>query len=137
MVDSKGVGLAQQIAKAAQTKIKFVGPQNQKNKLDKNCKYSEFIHTVSYKERAELLSKAKALLMPSLYAEPCGWTMIEAFFSGTPVISTDWGGMSEYNLHSVTGYRCRSASEFYFAVQLSEKINKKSSVENTQSELLI
>ena len=63
--------------------------------------------------------------MPSLYAEPCGWTMIEAFFSGTPVISTDWGGMSEYNLHSVTGYRCRSASEFYFAIQLSEKINKK------------
>ena len=125
MVDSKGVGLAQQIAKAAQTKIKFVGPQNQKTKLDKNCKYSEFIHTVSYKERAELLSKAKALFMPSLYAEPCGWTMIEAFFSGTPVISTDWGGMSEYNLHSVTGYRCRSASEFYFAVQLSEKSTKK------------
>jgi len=125
MVDSKGISLAQQIAKATQTKIKFVGPQNQKNSLDKKCKYSEFIHTVSYEERAELLSKAKALLMPSLYAEPCGWTMIEAFFSGTPVISTDWGGMSEYNLHGVTGYRCRSASEFYFAVQLSEQINKK------------
>ena len=125
MVDSKGVCLAQQIAKSTQTKIKFVGPQNQKNNLDKNCKYSEFIHTVSHEERAQLLSKAKALLMPSLYAEPCGWTMIEAFFSGTPVISTDWGGMSEYNLHGITGYRCRSASEFYFAVQLCEQINKK------------
>ena len=69
------------------------------------------------------LSKAKALLMPSLYAEPCGWTMIEAFFSGTPVISTDWGGMSEYNIQNTTGVRCRSASEFYFATQICENLN--------------
>lgn len=123
MVNEKGVGLAQQIAMSTQTPIKFVGPQNQRNNLDKECKYSEFIHTVSCKERAELLSKAKALIMPSLYAEPCGWTMIEAFFSGTPVISTDWGGMSEYNLHGLTGFRCRSASEFFFATHQCEKIN--------------
>lgn len=123
MVDEKGVGLAQQIAASTKTPIKFVGPQNQKNSLNKNCKYSEFIHTVSYKERAELLSKAKALIMPSLYAEPCGWTMIEAFFSGTPVISTDWGGMSEYNLHETTGFRCRGASEFFFSVDYVKSID--------------
>ena len=123
MVDCKGVQIAQQIAQSTKTKIKFVGPQNQKNKLNKQCPYSEFIHTVSYEERAKLLSKAKALLMPSLYAEPCGWTMIEAFFSGTPVISTDWGGMSEYNIQNTTGVRCRSASEFYFATQICENLN--------------
>ena len=51
--------------------------------------------------------------MPSLYAEPCGWSMLEAFISGTPVLSTDWGGLSEYNLHGKTGFRCRSLNEFY------------------------
>lgn len=123
MVDSKGVVIAQKLAQVLKMKIKFVGPQNMENSLDKNCKYSEFIHTVSFEERAKLLSKAKAMLMPSLYSEPCGWTMIEAMLCGTPVISTDWGGMAEYNLHGVTGFRCKSVNEFYHAVLLSDKIN--------------
>lgn len=116
LVETKGVEIAQQMAQATNHKIKFVGPQAMENNLNKSCKNSEFIDTVSVRERAEILSKAKALIMPSLYSEPCGWVMIEAFFSGTPVISTDWGGMSEYNLHEATGFRCHSANEFYHAI---------------------
>jgi len=116
MTELKGTRIAQQMAQASRTKIKFVGPQIMKNNLDKSCRYSEFINTVSLEERSKLLSKAKALIMPSLYAEPCGWVMIEAFLSGTPVVSTDWGGMSEYNLHGVTGFRCHSANDFFHAI---------------------
>lgn len=137
MKDAKGICEAQGVAQATKTKIKFVGPQNMKNSLNKNCKYSEFIDTVSFEERAKLLSGAKALMMPSLYTEPCGWGMIEAFFSGTPVISTDWGGMSEYNLHGVTGYRCRSFGEFYHAVMRINDINPENCKKWAKSKFLV
>jgi glycosyltransferase involved in cell wall biosynthesis len=115
MVDAKGISIAQQLSKAAKVPIKFVGPQNLKNTLEKDNPLAEYIHTVSHEERKELLSKAKALIMPTLYAEPCGWSMIEAFASGTPVLSTDWGGLSEYNVHGKTGFACHSLNEFYHA----------------------
>lgn len=125
MIDNKGVHLAQKIAQMTKTKIKFVGPQNMKNSLNKSCEYSEFINTVGPKEKSKLLSNAKALMMPTLYLEPCGWTLFEAGMSGTPVISTDFGGMSEYNLHSYTGFKCRSVNEFFWAVQNTHLINPK------------
>lgn len=86
---------------------------------------AEYIHTVSNKERKELLANAKALIMPTLYVEPCGWSMLEAFISGTPVISTDWGGLAEYNIHGKTGFRCRSLNEFYHALNIIETISPK------------
>jgi len=125
MIDCKGLVIAQSLSQHTQIPIKFVGPHNMGNSLDKSCKLSEFIESVSFEERAELLSNAKALIMPSLYSEPCGWAMIEAFISGTPVISTDWGGMSEYNLHGVTGFRCRSANEFFHAAKNIQSIDPK------------
>ena len=122
MVDSKGIGIAQDVSKLLKLPIKFVGPQNMENKLVKDNPYAEYIHTVSVEERKSLLSNARCLIMPSLYAEPCGWTMIESFISGTPVISTDWGGLSEFNVHGETGFRCRSLNEFVHATNISHKI---------------
>tara|TARA_Y100001951_G_scaffold104398_1_gene115871 strand:- start:30 stop:1130 length:1101 start_codon:yes stop_codon:yes gene_type:complete len=123
MVDAKGLSIAQQLSKACSFPVKFVGPQNLKNTLEKDNPHAEYIHTVSHKERQELLSKAKFLIMPSLYAEPCGWALIEALASGTPVLSTDWGGLAEYNQHGKTGFNCHSLNEFYHAVHLVETIN--------------
>lgn len=125
MIDLKGIDIAQKIAQATKTKIKFVGPQNTKNEINKNCKYSEFINTVSYEERKSLLANAKGLIAPTLYVEPCGWIIMEAMFSGTPVITTDFGGFSEYNLNGVTGYRCKSFNEFIHAALNLNLINKQ------------
>ena len=125
MTDNKGIDIAQNLSKASSTPIKFVGPQNLKNTLKRDNSLAEYIHTVSNEERKELLANAKALVMPSLYTEPCGWSMLEAFISGTPVLSTDWGGLAEYNIQGKTGFRCRSLNEFYHALNIIETINPK------------
>lgn len=137
MIDNKGISIAQNLSQASQIPIKFVGPQNLQNNLLKTNSLAEYIPTVSFEERKELLSKAKALVMPSLFPEPCGWTMLEAFISGTPVLSTDWGGLSEYNIHGKTGFRCKSLNEFYHALGIIDTIQPKFCREYAQQNFTI
>jgi len=83
----------------------------------------EYLGVVGIDERAKLMSKAKATFVPSLYVEPFGQTQVQSFLGGTPVISTDWGAMSEVNIHGVTGYRCRTLEQFIWATKNIDKID--------------
>lgn len=44
------------------------------------------------KLRKKLLSETSVLIQPTEYLEPCGWNVIEALLSGTPVITPNKGG---------------------------------------------
>ena len=79
--------------------------------------YVELVGVVGPAERKRLLSRAKAVICASTFAEPMCGVQVEAMLSGTPVISTDFGAFSEYNLHGVTGWRCRTFEQFIWAGQ--------------------
>jgi glycosyltransferase involved in cell wall biosynthesis len=85
----------------------------------------EVLGFVEPDEKKKLLREAKVLFAPSLYNEPFGAISIEAQISGTPVISTDWGGFPESVIHGKTGYRCRNFEHFVWALKNIDKINSK------------
>lgn len=72
---------------------------------------------VGPEQRAELLSHARAVLVPTLYIEPFGGVAVEAQMSGSPVLCTDWGAMTETVIDGVTGYRCHTEGEFAWAAE--------------------
>lgn len=118
----KGANTAVEIARRTGRRLKIAG----QGKLDETV--PPFVEMVGYADpamKADLLSRAAALVVPSRYCEPFGYNAIEAAMSGTPVISVDWGGFTETVLHGVTGYRCRSMDQFDWAVRNVYKIQPK------------
>lgn len=83
----------------------------------------EYVGIAGLEQRRELLAGARALFVPTYYLEPFGGVVIEAGFSGTPVITTDWGAFPETVIAvggcDDTGFRCRTFKEF---IQATENI---------------
>jgi glycosyltransferase involved in cell wall biosynthesis len=117
----KGPHIAMQIVEAVGGRLVLAGPGKLTGEETRTARpiseYVQVVGVVGPDERKHLLSRAKAMLMPSIYLEPLGWTQIESMLSGTPVISTDWGAFAEYNIHGVTGYRCRTFEQFTWAAR--------------------
>jgi len=114
----KGLQVAIQTVEALDAKLIVAGQGVPPFKSDN----MEFIGVVGIEERAKLMSKAKALFVPSLYIEPFGSVVMEALLCGTPVISCDHGAFPEINLHGKTGYRCRTLEQFIWAAKNIDKI---------------
>jgi glycosyltransferase involved in cell wall biosynthesis len=77
------------------------------------------------KERAELMGGAIAVIAPSMFPEPFNLVVIESQMTGTPTITTDWGGFTETNKNGVSGYRCSTLNEFEKAVWDCKKLDRK------------
>ena len=81
----------------------------------------EIVEEPDDEKKAELLSKAMALIMPSQWSvigskESFGLTSVEALMSGTPVITSGEGGIAEV-VTEETGARCSSLDEYIDAIR--------------------
>jgi FkbM family methyltransferase len=117
---NKGVTIAKEICEQMGVKLKVAGIDTG-YVLGKSPNV-EMVGFADAKKRKELLSKAKAVFVPTIYIEPFGYVVMEAAMSGTPVITTDWGAFTETVLDGFTGYRCRTFSDFMWAVKNIDKI---------------
>lgn len=70
-------------------------------------------------ERSEFLGSCVAFIHLAKYLEPFGCGPVEAQLCGTPVISTDWGGMVETIEQYKTGLRGHALSDFCHGVQMA------------------
>ena len=71
-----------------------------------------FFGYVGTYQRKFLLSSASWLMQPSLYYEPFGFNIIEAYLSGTPVLTTNNGSFPEIVVDGITGHLCDSTNAF-------------------------
>lgn len=134
LVRRKGVEIASEVCKkigkkliiAGQGVLEYVpGKKLITKEFTIEGDHFEYVGTVGIKERSDLMSKAKAVFLPTHYLEPFGGTSIEPLFCGTPTITTDWGAFSENIIHGKVGYRARTMGEFVWAAQNVDKLNAK------------
>jgi glycosyltransferase involved in cell wall biosynthesis len=78
-----------------------------------------------YHQRRRLLSEARALIIGSKYLEPFAGVQVEAWLSGTPVISPDWAAFAEYNIQGETGFRCQMFRDFVSACTLADTLSPR------------
>lgn len=93
--------------------------------LGKHIKCCEYVGFADIQKRSDLMKKAKAIFVPTLYIEPFGGVNVEAQFCGTPAITSDAGGFIETVKHGVTGYRCRTLDDFIWAALNVHRIDPK------------
>ena len=120
---NKGVDIAIQATRAAGKRLIIAG-QGSITDLGYTST-PEHVTCVGYADqemRKMLMSKAQSLFIASRYLEPFGGVQVEAWLSGTPVISPDWGAFAEFNHDGVTGYRCRTHRDFVRAIESADEI---------------
>ncbi|CAB5221147.1 RfaG Glycosyltransferase [uncultured Caudovirales phage] len=132
--EGKGVHIAIEMTRALGKKLIIAGQGNLESMGYKEIPdHVEMVGYAGAEKRNQLMSKAKALVIGTLYGEPFGGVVIEAMLCGTPVISTDWGAFSELNVHGHTGFRCRTFKDFIEAgkhIDVIKPINCRTWAEN-------
>lgn len=115
IIANKGVGIAIDVAKACGKRLVIAGQGDPTTIRDPLPDHVQFVGYADPDTRRTLMMGATAVLAPSHYLEPFGGVAVEAMMCGTPIITSDWGGFSEFNVHGETGWRCRTMDHFVWA----------------------
>lgn len=74
-----------------------------------------YLGPISGRDRSAFLGGARALLAPSVFTEPFCGMAVEAMLCGTPVISVDYGAMTE-TVQPGMGFRCHTLQHWLDAI---------------------
>lgn len=114
---NKGLNIAQDTCERLDRRLIVAGPGSFSG-------YGEYVGIINPVKRGELMSKAIALFVPTLYIPPFEGVHIEANLCGTPVITTDFGVFTETVSNGFNGYRCRNMAEFIEATRNVEYLER-------------
>lgn len=109
----KGIDTAIKTCDAIGAKLKIAG----QGKYPTKSPNVEFVGYVDAQQRFDLMTKAKAVFVPTIYLEAFGGVAVEAMLSGTPIITTNFGVFPEYNRDAVTGFNCNTLADFVEATR--------------------
>lgn len=124
IVESKGINLAIQATEKSGHQLILAGPGSLRDLgYEKDPPHVTCVGLCDAERRKHLMKYAKAIIGPTHYVEPFGNMVIEGYLSGTPAITSDWGGFTETVVQGVTGYRCREFREFVYALKNIDKID--------------
>jgi glycosyltransferase involved in cell wall biosynthesis len=124
----KGVSVAIDVARRMGKKLVIIGGGDYKAIAksagqDFDLSHVTYLGVLGKKHKMRYISKAAALFYFSLYVEPFGHAPVEAMMCGTPVICSDLGAFTETVQNGVTGYRCRTMDDLYWAVKSLHKLD--------------
>ena len=126
---AKGLGRAIQMTKALGARLIVAGQNAEPGFREEGFwpipDHVELVGYIGVDERKKLMARAKAVVCFSRFIEPFCGVHVEAMLSGTPVITCDWGAMTEFNLHGRTGFRCRTLDEMIEAGKNIHTIDPK------------
>lgn len=126
VIENKGIHLAIQATEKTGSKLVVAGPGRLEDIGYKEIpKHVEYVGTCDIHQRRKLMSKAKAIIGPTYYVEPFGNMIAEGYFSGTPAITSDWGGFVDTVIPGVTGFRCREFRDFVNAIENIDTIDSE------------
>ncbi|MDT5050922.1 MAG: hypothetical protein QOG75_6844, partial [Mycobacterium sp.] len=83
-----------------------------------------YLGAIEKSERAEVLGGAHALLHLIDFAEPFGYSVVEAMACGTPVIANSRGSMGELISHGVTGFLVDDIDSAVSAVAVAGQLDR-------------
>jgi glycosyltransferase involved in cell wall biosynthesis len=126
VIESKGIRLAIQATEQAGVKLVIAGPGSLSSLGFTNVpKHVTEFGIANAMQRRTLMKYARAIIAPTLYVEPFGNMVVEGYMSGTPAITTDWGGFTETVIQDRTGYRCKTEQEFVDAIKNVDLLDKE------------
>jgi glycosyltransferase involved in cell wall biosynthesis len=128
----KGTHLAIEIARRSGMPLVIAGniPSEHQGYFDNTIKpridgsWVKYIGPVDDHQKNELLSQARALLMPILWEEPFGIVMAEALACGTPVLGFSRGSVPEVVEDGVTGFVRENIDDLIEAVAKINEISR-------------
>jgi glycosyltransferase involved in cell wall biosynthesis len=101
-------------------KLKIVGEGTLKSDVLSQIQGTniEYLGKKTLLETYDIIGKAKALVIPSLWHEPFGRVVVEAYAKGTSVIGSRMGGIPELIEDGVTGYTFEAGNKYDLASQI-------------------